>query len=134
MAIRVKLQGFIQHYILVAAALLTLSGSSVANVVVDWNAIAVDAPPPTVVGPAHGRILGYVHAAIYDAVNGIDRHHASYAVTAPALQPVLRRKRPQPRRRMASWCGSTLRSRRRSMRPSPNRCRRFRMEPRRLTP
>src|SRR5438309_11779585 len=84
MAIRVKLQGFIQHCILVAAALLTLSGSSVANVVVDWNAIAVDAPPPTVVGPAHGRILGYVHAAIYDAVNGIDRHHASYAVTAPA--------------------------------------------------
>jgi len=84
MAIRVKHQRFIQRFILAAAALLLLSVSSVADVVVDWNAIAVEAPPPAVVGPAHARILGYVHAAIYDAVNGIDRRHAPYIVTASA--------------------------------------------------
>jgi hypothetical protein len=86
MAVRVKCQRFIQRFILAAAALLLLSGSSVADVVVDWNAIAVDAPPPAVIGPAHARILGYVHAAIYDAVNGVDRRYAPYAVmaTAPA--------------------------------------------------
>jgi hypothetical protein len=85
MEIRIKHQRFIQRFIFAAATLLFLPGSSsVANVVVDWNAIATEAPPPAVVGPAHARILGYVHAAIYDAVNGIDRRHASYLVTAPA--------------------------------------------------
>jgi hypothetical protein len=84
MAVRVKCQRFIQRFILAAAALLLLSGSSVADVVVDWNAIAVDAPPPAVIGPAHARILGYVHAAIYDAVNGVDRRYAPYAVMAAA--------------------------------------------------
>src|SRR5262249_7846388 len=73
-----------RHFILASVALLLLSGSSVADVVTDWNAITVDAPPPAVVGPAHGRILGYVHAAIYDAVNGIDRRHAPYAGRAQA--------------------------------------------------
>jgi lipoprotein-anchoring transpeptidase ErfK/SrfK len=84
MTIRVKGQHFIQRFIFAATALLLLSGSSAADVVVEWNAIAVDAPPPAVVGPAHARILGYVHAAIYDAVNGIDRRHAPYMVTASA--------------------------------------------------
>src|SRR6266480_3271185 len=84
MAIRVKHQRFVQRFVLAAASVLVLSGSSVANVVIDWNAIATDAPPPAVTGPAHARILGYVHAAIYDAVNGVDRRHAPYAVTVPA--------------------------------------------------
>ena len=75
---------FIQCVTLTVAALLFLSKTAGANVVLDWNAIAVETPPPTVVGPAHARILGYVHAAIYDAVNGIDRRHAPYVVTATA--------------------------------------------------
>ena len=84
MTIRVKGQHFIQHSILAAVAFLSFSVSSVANVVVEWNAIAVDAPPPAVVGPAHARILGYVHAAIYDAANGVDRRYAPYAAAARA--------------------------------------------------
>jgi PAP2 superfamily len=84
MTIRAKDQHFIQRFILAASALLFLSGSSVANVVVDWNAIAVDAPPPAVVGPAHARILGYLHAAMYDAVNGVDGRQVLYALKAPA--------------------------------------------------
>ena len=76
MTIRVKGQHFIQRFMLAAAALLLLSGSSVADVVVDWNAIAMDAPPPAGGSPPLARNLGYVHAAIYDAVNGVDRRHA----------------------------------------------------------
>ena len=84
MTIRIKGQHFIQRFIFAAAALLLLSESSAANVVIEWNAIAVDAPPPAVVGPAHARILGYVHAAMYDAVNGVDRRQVLYALKAPA--------------------------------------------------
>jgi PAP2 superfamily len=83
-ATRVKHQRFIQCFIFAAATLLLSSGFSIANVVVDWNAIAVEAPPAAVFGPAHARILGYVHAAIYDAVNGVDRRHAPYVATASA--------------------------------------------------
>jgi PAP2 superfamily len=84
MTIWVKGLHFIQRFTLAAVALLLLSGSSVANVVIEWNAIAVDAPPPTVVGPAHARILSYVHAAMYDAVNGVDRRQVLYAANASA--------------------------------------------------
>ena len=84
MIIRVKVQHFIERFMLAVTALLLLSGSSVANVVIEWNAIAVDAPPPTVAGPAHARILGYVHAAMYDAVNGVDRRQTLYALKAAA--------------------------------------------------
>jgi len=84
MTIQIKCRRFIKRFALAATTLLFLSDSLVANVVVDWNAIAAEAPPPSVTGPAHARILGYVHAAIYDAVNGVDGHHAPYAVTVRA--------------------------------------------------
>jgi hypothetical protein len=84
MAIRVKHQRFIPRFIFAAATLLFSSGASVANVVVDWNAIAMDAPAPAGGSPPLARNLGYVHAAIYDAVNGVDRRHAPYMVTASA--------------------------------------------------
>src|SRR5690348_17061642 len=84
MTTQMKCQEFIRRLALAAVTLLFLSEASIANVVVDWNAIAAEAPPPSVTGPAHARILGYVHAAIYDAVNGVDRRHATYAVTARA--------------------------------------------------
>jgi len=52
-----------------------------ADVVTDWNQTAVRATevaalPP----PPQTRVLAMVHAAIYDAVNAIDRRHAAYAV------------------------------------------------------
>ncbi len=52
-----------------------------ADVVTDWNEAALDAirarnTPP----PAAARNLAIVHAAIYDAVNGIERTHDPYLV------------------------------------------------------
>jgi PAP2 superfamily len=54
-----------------------------ADVVTDWNSVALDAiragnTPP----PAAARNLAILHAAVYDAVNGIHRTHKPYLVTA----------------------------------------------------
>ena len=54
-----------------------------ADVVTDWNSAALDAirsgrTPP----PAASRALAMLHAAIYDAVNGITRTHESYRVAS----------------------------------------------------
>jgi hypothetical protein len=54
-----------------------------ADVVTDWNSVALDAiragnTPP----PAAARNLAILHASIYDAVNGIRRSHKPYFVTS----------------------------------------------------
>ena len=52
-----------------------------ADLVLQWNDIALDSirtastPPPRA-----SRALAIVHAAIYDAVNAIDRTHEVYAI------------------------------------------------------
>jgi len=56
-----------------------------ADAVTDWNQTAlrateVAAMPP----PPQSRAMAIVHAAMYDAVNAIDRHHTAYAVTVTA--------------------------------------------------
>ena len=63
-----------------------------ADAVTDWNKAALDAiradrtPPPVA-----SRDLAILHAAIYDAVNGISRTHQAYfvesAVPASASPP-----------------------------------------------
>ena len=63
----------------VASALLAPTAE--ADVVTDWNSAALDAirsgrTPP----PAASRALAMLHAAIYDAVNGITRTHETYRV------------------------------------------------------
>src|SRR6185503_11521127 len=54
-----------------------------ADVVTDWNTAALNiiranrtAPPPA------SRNLAILHAAIYDAVNGISRTHENYVVSS----------------------------------------------------
>ncbi len=56
-----------------------------ADMVTDWNDIAIRATdmaglPP----PPQTRAMAMVHAAIYDAVNAVERRHAPYAVDLPA--------------------------------------------------
>ncbi len=56
-----------------------------ADVVTDWNQTALQAAeaaglPP----PPQTRLMAMVHAAIYDAVNAIDRRHVVYAVDVKA--------------------------------------------------
>jgi hypothetical protein len=57
-----------------------------ADVVTDWNMTAIRAAQaagqPT---PMLARHMAMVHAAIYDAVNAIDRRHTAYAVDTTAM-------------------------------------------------
>ena len=70
---------------LVLCFVLTLAcgAAAGADVVTDWNTAALNAirtartAPPTA-----SRALAILHAAIYDAVNGIRRTHESYRVTS----------------------------------------------------
>ncbi len=55
-----------------------------ADVVTDWNAIAIDAtavPPNSIL---QSRVLAIVHCAIYDTVRSIDQKGAAYAVDLKA--------------------------------------------------
>src|SRR3954471_18380770 len=57
-----------------------------ADVVSDWNVIALNAtavPPNSVL---QSRTLAIVHAAIYDAVRAVDRKAPAYAVDLKAPQ------------------------------------------------
>jgi hypothetical protein len=71
---------------LLAAASTIAPGKAAADVVIDWNVIAINATaaPPNAI--LQSRVLAIVHAAVYDAVRGVDKKGAAYAVdvTAPA--------------------------------------------------
>jgi hypothetical protein len=60
--------------------------SATADVVLDWNTIAIQAmqTAPAVPGPLQSRYLAIVHAAVFDAVNGIERRYTPIHVTADA--------------------------------------------------
>lgn len=65
-----------------AIALATSSSAAWADVITDWNQTALKATEVVGMGPpVQARVMAIVHAAIYDAVNALDRRHAAYAVT-----------------------------------------------------
>ena len=76
--------------LLTALAVLSLAAprSANADVVTDWNALALAA---TVAAgnspPQQGRAVAITHAAIFDAVNAIDRRYSVYAVSPPVTLP-----------------------------------------------
>ncbi|MFL6289258.1 MAG: vanadium-dependent haloperoxidase [Actinomycetes bacterium] len=51
-----------------------------ADMVTDWNVIALDTIPAMIMGPPQARLMGYVQAAVFDAVNSVERRYAPYAV------------------------------------------------------
>lgn len=52
--------------------------------VTDWNSAVIDAIRiSNTAPPAASRNMAILHAAIYDAVNGIHRMYKPYLVTAP---------------------------------------------------
>jgi hypothetical protein len=60
-------------------ARLVLNG----DIVLQWNDVLLDAIRATGTSPPRAsRIMAIVHAAVYDAVNAIDRQHAVYLVDA----------------------------------------------------
>jgi hypothetical protein len=74
---------------LAAGAVLGLIPAASADVITDWNEKAVafvvarNMPPP----PAE-RVLAMTHAAMFDAVNSIERKYRSYLAQLPANGPI----------------------------------------------
>src|SRR5262249_38144336 len=64
--------------------------SASANVIIDWDAKAIAAVEPLTRVPSPAtpysgyRMMGMVHAAMFDAVNSIERRYRPYLVQLPA--------------------------------------------------
>ena len=74
---------------LVIAAAISLAPPAAANVITDWDAKAVDAVTPMAslggTSPYMAqRMMAMVHAAMFDAVNSIERRYRPYLVQLPA--------------------------------------------------
>jgi hypothetical protein len=68
--------------------IVVVSGVAAADEVTDWNRIMLDAllVPPAVAAPLAQRPAAIVQAAVFDAVNGIERRYTPIHVT-PAAAP-----------------------------------------------
>jgi hypothetical protein len=79
--------------LLVSVLPVAMPSAALADEVLDWNAIAVRAMQvaPAVPGPLQARFLAIVHAAIFDAVNGIERRFTPIHVDAEAPPDASRR-------------------------------------------
>src|SRR5215204_5421090 len=83
MSVRSSLAASITRSAAIAVALLALASTSFsarADMVTDWNVIALDTIPATITGPPHARVMGYVQAAVFDAVNSVERKYPPYAI------------------------------------------------------
>ena len=60
-----------------------------ADVVTDWNAIALTTAVAAAPGnpPQHCRAAAIMHAAVFDAINAIEPRYTVYAVSPPVTQP-----------------------------------------------
>ena len=78
---------------LILALQLTLPASSYADEILDWNTIAIRAmqTTPGIPGYGHPRFLAIVHAAMFDAVNGIERRYTPIHVSPNAPRGASRR-------------------------------------------
>src|SRR5512144_1425363 len=72
-------------------AWLAIPATVSANVITDWDAKAIDAVAPLASAPASPytpyaayRMMGIVHAAMFDTVNSIERRYQPYLVQLPA--------------------------------------------------
>ena len=92
-----------------------VSAPAFANVITDWDekALLSSRRMASLASPTalHGsRMMGMVHAAMFDAVNSIERRHRPYLVQLPA-DHAHRRKPPPPRLPPRSWRQSMQRRR-----------------------
>jgi hypothetical protein len=70
------------------ALCLAAPSTAQADVVTDWNAIAVARTAAAGQGPPQqGRTMSIMHAAIFDAVNAIEPRYTVYAVSPPVTLP-----------------------------------------------
>jgi hypothetical protein len=74
--------------VVVLLALTQWTPSTKADVVTDWNAIALNTAAAAGNGPApQARVASIVHAAVFDALNGIEPRYTVYAVSPPVTLP-----------------------------------------------
>src|SRR5712675_48900 len=80
-----------REWMLLAVLLTAPMTAAAGNVITDWDekAVAVVMPPtgPAGVTPVvyqAQRVMGMVHAAMFDAVNSIERRYRPYLVQLPA--------------------------------------------------
>src|SRR5258708_12273108 len=87
--------------VLVAVALIAPASSAFANVITDWDekAIAAVTPMASLGGTfphKAQRLMGMVHAAMFDAVNSIERRYRPYLAQLPADPPPSKEPPPPP--------------------------------------
>jgi hypothetical protein len=76
------------------AAVIAVPSEGRADVVTDWNVIALQAHAAAGLNAVRRtRVLAMVHAAVHDAVNAIDRRAQPYAFDMQAAATASRRRR-----------------------------------------
>jgi len=78
-----RITGSIPIAIIGAFVALNVPAAASANVITDWDEIAVDLLKPLPNYPTQ-RIMGMVHCAMFDAVNSIEPRYRPYLVQLPA--------------------------------------------------
>jgi Vanadium chloroperoxidase N-terminal domain len=69
---------------LLAASIMSSAAPAVANVITDWNENTVSFVTPRMSPGAAQRVVAIVQAAMFDAVNSIERQYEPYLVQLPA--------------------------------------------------
>jgi hypothetical protein len=69
--------------ILVVIALMCPQSYALADVITDWDQKAIDTVASRMPPPHAQRIIAIVHAAMFDAVNSIERRYQPYIVQLP---------------------------------------------------
>jgi hypothetical protein len=75
------------HTLLLATTMIGATSQAFANVITDWDEKAVAIVVPSLGGSSPyppQRMIGMVHAAMFDAINSIERRYRPYLVQLPA--------------------------------------------------
>jgi hypothetical protein len=85
---KLKAKDKMKTVICFSVCLLVASGVATADEVTDWNRVMLRATltAPITPAPVTSRVAAIVQAAVFDAVNGIDRHYTPFFVQ-PAAGP-----------------------------------------------
>jgi hypothetical protein len=70
--------------VLAVMALMYPGSGVLANVISDWDQKAIDIVAPRMPSPQAQRIVATVHAAMFDALNSIERRYQPYIAQLPA--------------------------------------------------
>jgi hypothetical protein len=90
------------HRVLMVIALMCPGSAVLADVITDWDQKGIDIVVPRMPSTHSQRIVAIMHAAMFDAVNSIERRYQPYIAQLLRLQQ-LRKMLPQLQRRQQCW-------------------------------